>query len=288
MDRVALLKDGFRDVVGASGFYMVNENGVVISLPFTAINNGHKMKTSACVLTQYTNKKGYVVVKLSHPKRRPYAVHRIVANAFIPNPENKPYIDHIDGNPQNNNITNLRWCTHKENMNNPITLNRLYNSKAGVKCYSLMKSIVQFDINGNFINRYKSVQDAALKTGLNSSHISSVARGNRKTSGGYIWEYDNEDSYSKLKITEQEMQNGYAHRCTVGQLLKFIQENNIPMDSKIFIERVEDVYFNKHGWSVVEKHVNLGEGRKETHQYHVAWSPVKYLDSDKLYIDLHY
>lgn len=70
---------------------------------------------------KYKDKKGYYRVC-------GFNVHRMVAELFIPNPDNKPYIDHIDGNPHNNNYNNLHWVTQKENMNNPITIQR--NSQA--------------------------------------------------------------------------------------------------------------------------------------------------------------
>lgn len=73
-------------------------------------------------------KYGYKRVSI---KRKKYAVHRLVALAFIPNPENKPEIDHIDGNPQNNNVSNLRWVTRRENELNPITRERLSKSLKG-------------------------------------------------------------------------------------------------------------------------------------------------------------
>ena len=62
-----------------------------------------------------------------------YRVHRAVAELFIPNPDNKPEIDHIDGNPLNNHYLNLRWCTHKENCNNLITLKRMSEANKGEK-----------------------------------------------------------------------------------------------------------------------------------------------------------
>lgn len=58
-------------------------------------------------------------------------LHRAVAELFIPNPENKPEVDHIDGNPSNNHVTNLRWVTHKENMNNPVCKQRMSKSSKG-------------------------------------------------------------------------------------------------------------------------------------------------------------
>ena len=71
-------------------------------------------------------KRGYLQVDLRVDNtKRAFAVHRLVAKAFIPNPDNKPEIDHIDGDPTNNHVWNLRWVTHAENMNNPITKQRI-------------------------------------------------------------------------------------------------------------------------------------------------------------------
>ena len=78
------------------------------------------------ILKNYLNSSGYCQVTLSKDRvKKRFLVHRLVGNAFIPNPKKKPQIDHIDGNKQNNRVDNLRWVTGKENCNNPITKQNL-------------------------------------------------------------------------------------------------------------------------------------------------------------------
>lgn len=82
-------------------------------------------------LKPHIDKDGYLIVHLCNCGVKKVRVHRLVAEAFIPNPENKPFIDHIDTERSNNDISNLRWVTAKENNNNPITLKRLSESHKG-------------------------------------------------------------------------------------------------------------------------------------------------------------
>ena len=99
----------WKDVEGFEGLYKVSNEGVVISTP----RNGAKGK----VMKQYDMKRGYRQYDLRKNGKRHHAyVHRLIAIHFIANPENKPFVNHIDGNKLNNNIENLEWVTSKENM----------------------------------------------------------------------------------------------------------------------------------------------------------------------------
>lgn len=99
------------------------------------------------------------------------SVHRLVAEAFIPNPDNLPEVNHKDENGLNNSVDNLEWCSHQYNIE-----------------YSKNKAVVQY-YDGERIAEYKSIKVASQQTGINRKSISNVLNGWSKTAGGYEWDY---------------------------------------------------------------------------------------------------
>lgn len=105
----------YKDIQGYEGLYQISNLGNVKSL-----NYRHTGKEK--ILSCGNNNKGYFVVNLcKNGKLEQFLVHRLVANAFIQNPENKPCVDHINTIRTDNRVSNLRWCTQKENCNNEIS-----------------------------------------------------------------------------------------------------------------------------------------------------------------------
>lgn len=120
---------------------------------------------------------GYLGVGLClNGKQFSKSVHRLVAEAFIPNPENKPQVNHIDGNKENNNVSNLEWCSCKEN------ISHAYNVINARK----LKTVFQL-LNGKTINTFNGFMDAQRKTGINAANILMCCCGKRKTAGKYQW-----------------------------------------------------------------------------------------------------
>lgn len=112
----------FKYIPGYEGLYSINKNGDVYS------------HYKNIIVKTHTNRKGYLMVNLyKSGVGKLIPIHRLIALTFIPNPENKPEIDHIDTNRKNNSIDNLRWCTRKENCNNPLTLKHAGDSRRGEK-----------------------------------------------------------------------------------------------------------------------------------------------------------
>ena len=123
------------------------------------------------------NYNGYIRVVINN---KTYTLHRLVALTFLSNPNNKPQINHIDGNKTNNNITNLEWVTNQEN--------QIHKFKNGLG-NNHTRNIGKYNLNDIFIIEYKSITLAANKNNISKSSISGVLSGKRKTSGGFIWKY---------------------------------------------------------------------------------------------------
>ena len=134
------------------------------------------------ILKQTTNNKGYSVVHLSNDGTvTAHLTHRLVAEAFIDNPDNKPYVDHIDTNRQNNCVDNLRWCTPSENNQNPASKTRMKRGK--------IKAVVGVNIETNEIVSYPSA-NAAKVDGFNKNYIYDCCKGKKEYYKGYRWYYE--------------------------------------------------------------------------------------------------
>ena len=125
-------------------------------------------------------------------KHKSYYVHRMVAEAFIENPKNKPCVNHIDCNTHNNNVSNLEWVTHKENSRHSVRVGRLGKNNRGKfgKLNHRHKQVYQYDENHNFIQIWDSVMDIERNLHIRSGHISECCNGKRKKVKGYIWKYE--------------------------------------------------------------------------------------------------
>lgn len=129
------------------------------------------------------NGNGYLYVALKSDKVHNNYIHRLVAEAFIPNPNNLPCINHKDEDRSNNRVKNLEWCTHKYNNNYGC-----HNQKISDR---LSKAIVQLDKFGNIIKEWKSAREVEEVLGIANQNIAKVLKGKRNQAGGYGWKYAN-------------------------------------------------------------------------------------------------
>ena len=193
----------WKPVTGYEGLYEVSNMGVIKSLNFRRTGEEKILSTSK-------DTSGYYFVTLFNKgSRKECRVHRLVAEAFIPNPEYKPCIDHINTDRTDNRVENLKWVTHKENSNNQLTKNKIIKShqdpilkkkRSQNISKSKMKPVIQFSQDGQIITVYNSVKNATEITGIDKASISYCCNGIQKTAGGYKWEYmkNNDVNYTNL------------------------------------------------------------------------------------------
>lgn len=181
------MEEIWKDVAGYEGRYSVSNLGRVKSLQVWN-GNQHLRKYDGCdlVLKPCDGRNGYYYVSLCGRK---HTIHRLVAEAFIPNPESKSQVNHIDGNKLNNCVDNLEWCTNRENALH-ARKHGLLDGRDLASAAKHSKRISQFDLFGNFIKSWPSATIAGKELGIDSSSISKCCNGKKKTTGGYTWEYE--------------------------------------------------------------------------------------------------
>lgn len=155
-----------KDIKGYEGLYAVTPEGEVYSY-----------KSKKFLVPRIRNK--YLCVTLcKNGKRKTYYIHRIVSEAYLPNPENLPQVNHKDENKTNNCLQNLEWCSAKYNNNYGTHIEKISNS--------LKKPILQYDLDGNLISEWLSATDVGREV---KNSICNCLKGRAKTACGFIWKY---------------------------------------------------------------------------------------------------
>lgn len=170
----------WKAIDGYNGYFVSNKGRV----KSTKQGKEHILKPG----TLHCGYKFVILYKYKY-KGKQQTVHRLVANAFIENKDNKPFVNHKDENKANNDATNLEWCDNEYNVNygtrNQRTSITLQNRE------DKSKAICQYDLNGNFIQEFPSAHEVQRKLGFFAQNIGKCCLGKRKTAYGYIWRFTN-------------------------------------------------------------------------------------------------
>lgn len=162
----------WKDIKNYEGLYKVNEDGEVLGVKRNKLISPHLVG----------KRKEYLQVNLCKDgKIKAHYLHRLVAEAFIPNPDNLPEVNHRDENKLNNTASNLEWCSSSYNSSYGTRTDRIKAKTAYKVC--------QYSMNGELIAIYDSTRDAANATGADNSTISKVCRGEKNSHHGYKWAY---------------------------------------------------------------------------------------------------
>ena len=175
-------KEVWKDIQGYEGYYQVSNIGRVRSCDREAVfkNGRHRFYKGQFIRPTKTNS-GYwqIRMKVNGHTKHEYA-HRLVAKAFVPNPDKLPEVNHKDENRLNNRADNLEWVDHVTNLN--------YGNRAKKFAISRGKEVGQFTKDGKLLRTYYSTREAG-RHGYNQVSVSRCATGKAKTHKGYTWKY---------------------------------------------------------------------------------------------------
>lgn len=244
----------WRDIKGYEGVYQVSNIGRVKSLPRIVFYKDGRIRHNKERVFSLTYKDGYTEVRLhkDHDRKgRLYKVHVLVAQAFIPNKENKPYIDHINTIRDDNRVENLNWVTHKENMNNPISRKKTRESSlirfqrhgereklsvAKRRYFSnpenhkkfiekmnepaikekirsgKIKAVCHYNSLLRLIGEYPSANDAARIEGISQKQVSEYCLGKSMPRDRSLWFYLEDYSHDNVNKRLKQIESAYSKR----------------------------------------------------------------------------
>ncbi len=191
------IKEEWRPVSGYEGYYEVSNIGRVRSITRNVKHTSKKGGIS--LMPRYGKEKtltqtvrGYVTVRLSRGGRNKNSyVHRVVAEAFLPNPSKLPQVNHKDGVKPNNHVNNLEWCDASYNSKHKFRVLKVENPCKGRtgKNNPASKPVIQLNEKREFIAEFESSADASRSTGVNHRSILLCANEKYNIAGGFIWKF---------------------------------------------------------------------------------------------------
>lgn len=182
------MEEIWKDIEGYEGLYQVSNLGRVKSLERWRKGNTKPVLIKEKIKIPRDNGRGYFITFLyKNNKQRNEYIHRLVAMAFIPNPDNLPQVNHKDENKANNCVDNLEWCTCKYNngygtKRERLTLTNRNNKKTSTP-------ILQFDLDGNFIKEWPSMREVSRSGVARCENVYRACAGIYKQANGFIWRY---------------------------------------------------------------------------------------------------
>jgi hypothetical protein len=186
------MQEIWKPITGYEGYYEVSNHGKVRSVARII----HKVHSPSGTVYQWckpsmilnSNRGGHNYLRVDlcvDYVAKTHYVHRLVAETFIPNPDDLPEINHMDEDRHNNHVDNLEWCSRIYNQNYGTVVHRIRETSARTRG----RAVVQMDLNGNQIQVFSAVREASRQTGVNTACIWQVCNGKRKTAHGFTFKF---------------------------------------------------------------------------------------------------
>jgi len=182
--------ENWKDIKGYEGLYQISDKGNIKSIDRSVVRENHFIKLKGQLKQCSINNRGYystTLCKNSHYQH--FVIHKLVAIAFIPNPDNKEYINHKDGNKLNNSVDNLEWVTMSENNQHAYDIGLKIGAATGLfgALNPSSKPIYMLSKSGDIIKEFPGIHEAARELNLSATNICAAINGRSGSCGGYKW-----------------------------------------------------------------------------------------------------